>query len=1152
MTIRNLDAALDPRAIVVVGSGPRAEAVRANLAAGGFPGPVHAVEVAGIPGLPDPPDLAIVATAAEAVPAAIAALGARGGKVAVVLSDGITAGNGLRQAMLDAARPHLLRIIGPNTLGLLVPAARINASLAPTAPAAGGLALISQSGAIATALIEWAADRGIGFSQILSLGDMADVDVGDGIDLVAQDPRTRAILLYLETVPEARKFLSAARAAARAKPVIAIKAGRTPAAAAAAQTHTGALSGSDAVVEAALRRAGILRVRGLSELFAAAETVARFRPLARARLAIVTNGGGAGVLAVDGVTESGGELADLAPATVAALDAALPGGWSRGNPVDIGGDAAPAGYAAALEALSADPGVDALLAMNCPSAFGNPVEAAEAVAQAVRRGTIRGKPVLACWMGGSPAREARTALRSRGVASYDTPGTAAAAVGHLAAWGQAQAALLHVPDRQVDALGAAPLDARAKAMAIFTDVAAEGRAMLTEPEAKAVLAAYGIPVPEIRIARSPAEVAEAAAAIGGGGQRVVVKLLSRSASHKSEVGGVVLDVPGPVEAAAAARGIAARAADAGVPVDGFAVQPMIRRPEGLELILGIGRDPVFGPVLLFGTGGVAVELLQDTAVALPPIDSALAGYLVERTRAGRLLAGFRGRAPADVAAVEAALVALSHMIEDLPCLRAVDVNPLIADADGVLALDARMVIDPDDLARRPPNPDLSIRPYPAGWRRTHRHGEALYELRPIRPVDALLYGGFLARISAEDIRLRFMAPRKHFPDEYGLRLSQLDYDREMAFVAVNAEGELTGVARMVCEPGGIAAEYAALIRSDLAGQGMGTALMTLLIDYARDSGLERLDGLVLRENRGMLGLVTRLGFASAFDPDDPAVVRTWLDLRPPASPPAAPPAAPPPRTPGRACGAGGRFLTFRPAPSGGAIPRRPLRDRTLEDAARCPAPQPRRQDGRFRRLRAAGALPERYPQGAPAYPECCRPVRRQPHGPDRRAPALGRPCRCGRGARAAGADGRRRPRGGAPALCVLYRRDGRHPRRPDDRQSRRPPAARGQRGLQGRGSRAARGGPCRDLHRRDARPRAAGASGTEGGGRARRALSRGRDDALHGRAGRRQPRPRCRGVAVGLYRRGRLRDLRPGRGCRRLRAGAARRCRGASGRPRRP
>jgi len=420
-------------------------------------------------------------------------------------------------------------------------------------------------------------------------------------------------------------------------------------------------------------------------------------------------------------------------------------------------------------------------------------------------------------------------------------------------------------------------------MAIFAAVAAEGRSMLTEPEAKAALAAYGIPVPEIRVAISPAAVADAATELGSPGRRVVVKLLSGDASHKSEVGGVVLDVPGPVEAAAAALGIAARAEAAGIAVDGFAVQPMIRRPEALELILGIGRDAVFGPVLLFGTGGVAVELLDDTAVALPPIDSALAHDLVERTRAGTILAGFRGHPPADVAAVQAALVALSHMIEDLPCLRAVDVNPLVADADGVLVLDARMVIDPADLHRRAPNPDLAIRPYPAGWRRTHARGATRYELRPIRPVDALLYRGFLANTNAEDIRLRFMAPRKHFPDELGLRLSTLDYDREMAFVALTPEGELAGVSRMICDPDHRTAEYALLVRSNLAGQGLGTALMTLLIDYARADGLERLDGPVLRENHAMLGLVAgRLGFERDPDPDDPAIVHTWLDLRPPA------------------------------------------------------------------------------------------------------------------------------------------------------------------------------------------------------------------------------------------------------------------------------
>jgi acetyltransferase len=883
VSIRNLDAALEPGAVAVVGDDARAETVLANITAGGFRGAVRRVAPDEVSDLPETPDLAVVTTPAAAVPGAISALGARGCRVAAVLTEGVSDATGLRQAMLDAARPHLLRIVGPNTLGLIVPPARLNASLAPAMPEAGGLALVSQSAAIATSLIDWAADHGIGFSQILALGDMADVDVGDGLDLLASDGRTRAILLYVETVPEARKFLSAARAAARVKPVIAIKAGRSPEAARAAATHTGALSGADAVVDAAMRRAGILRVRGLGELFAAAETLARFRPLPRSRLGIVTNGGGAGVLAVDGVAEAGGELADLSTETIAALDAVLPPGWSRANPVDIGADAAPECYVAALDALAADSSVDALLAMNCPSALGRPIEAAQAVAGAVRRGMISNKPVLACWMGGGTARAARAVLRERGVASYDAPAAAAAALGYLAGWGRAQAALLEVPDREGDALGATPTGACGQVQALFAAVAAEGRSVLTEPEAKAVLAAYGVPVPEIRVGRSPAEVAEIASEMRPEGGRLVVKLLSRSVSHKSDVGGVVLDVPGPAEAAAAARGIALRAGAAGATVDGFAVQPMIRRPEGQELILGVGRDPVFGPVILFGTGGIAVEILGDTAVALPPLDSALALELVERTRAGTLLAGYRGRPPADIAAVQAALVALSHLVEDFPCLRTIDVNPLIADPSGALALDARIEIDPTDMDRRPPNPDLAIRPYPGGWRRTlEREGER-FELRPIRPVDALLYRGFLAHVDANDIRLRFMAPRRNFPDEMGLRLSQLDYDREMAFVALTAGGELAGVSRMVCDPDHRTAEYALLVRSDLKGRGLGTALMEILIDYARADGLERLDGLVLRENRGMLGLVGRIGFQSELDPEDPSVVRTWLDIGPAAA-----------------------------------------------------------------------------------------------------------------------------------------------------------------------------------------------------------------------------------------------------------------------------
>ena len=438
-----------------------------------------------------------------------------------------------------------------------------------------------------------------------------------------------------------------------------------------------------------------------------------------------------------------------------------------------------------------------------------------------------------------------------------------------------------MPDRgDLDAAEATAPGARARVAAIIGSAAAEGRRVLTAPEAEAVLAAYGIPSPELRVAATPAAVrAEAAAMLPGAG-RLAVKLLSPDASHKTEVGGVVLEVASPEEAEAAARGIAERVAERapGARLEGFGLQPMVRRPLARELILGLGRDAIFGPVILFGAGGIAVELERDTAVALPPLDAGLAGELVARTRVGRLLEGFRGRPPANAQALQRALIALSHLVEDFPCLRAIDVNPLLADGEGVLALDCWVEIDPADRRTRLPNPDLVMRPYPAEWRRGHPTREGAFELRPIRPADALLYPAFLERVEPEDIRMRFMAPRRQFPPDFALRMSQLDYDREMAFVAIAPDASLAGVSRLTCEPDRRVAEYALLVRSDLKGRGLGTALMRILIDYARTDGLARLEGIVLAENQGMRRLIGGLGFDVAPDPDDPGVVTSSLAL----------------------------------------------------------------------------------------------------------------------------------------------------------------------------------------------------------------------------------------------------------------------------------
>lgn len=892
MTIRNLEHAAHPRSLAVFGASPREGSVgyvvMRNILQGGFEGEVWPVnpkyaEVAGRPcysgaaQLPGAPDLGVIVTPAETVPGIVADLGSKGCRAAVVITAGLTRENGLRQAMLDAARPNLFRIIGPNTVGLIVPPAGLNASFAHMAAKPGNIALLSQSGAIATSLIDWAADNDVGFSHIVSLGDMADVDVGDWLDLLAGDARTRAIVMYLETIPNPRKFMSAARAAARIKPVIAVKSGRHEAAAKAAATHSGALSGADRVVDAALSRAGILRVDGLSELFDAAEITARFPPLKRARVGIVTNGGGAGVLAVDRLIDCECEIADLAPATIERLDAGLPPTWSRANPIDIIGDAPAERYRAVVELVAADPGIDAMMVFNCPTGLASPADSAKAVAGLAKDGRICGKPILTCWLGEHTAREARRILRGAGVATFETPADTALAVSYLADWSRAQKALTRVPSsRSEDVIGD-----RDAVLKIFRTVAGEGRRMLTEPEAKAAVACYGIPVPETIVASSPEAAAEAAAKLLKGSQKVVVKLLSKAISHKSDVGGVVLDIDTAEAALAAARTIERRVREQAptVKIEGYAVQPMVVRKQAQELIMGMTRDPIFGPVVLFGAGGVAVEVTDDTAIALPPLDDVLAGDLIERTRIGRLLAGFRDRPPADRSAIATALNGLSQLIVDFPCIVSIDVNPLVADAEGVVALDARIEIDPAAVEQAGPNPALAIRPYPAVWEREVSAGDRLYRIRPIKPADIELYPDFLNKVSPHDIRLRFLSPRKGFDDEMLKRLTQLDYDRDMAFVALESEGgALAAVGRLSCDPDRVRGEYALLVRSDLQGQGLGWQLLTLLADYAKSESVKRIEGFVLSENEGMLSMCRKMGFALAHHPHQPGVIQVTLEL----------------------------------------------------------------------------------------------------------------------------------------------------------------------------------------------------------------------------------------------------------------------------------
>ncbi|HEX7063013.1 MAG TPA: bifunctional acetate--CoA ligase family protein/GNAT family N-acetyltransferase [Woeseiaceae bacterium] len=889
MSIRNLSALFEPTSIALIGASNRPGSVghvlSRNLFEGGFAGPIMTVNpkerairstlsYRSVGELPVVPDLAVISTPPAAVPGLVGELGKRGCRAAIVITAGFgegerVAGLELMQALLDAAEPHLLRIVGPNCLGVMAPHAGINASFAHIAPQQGDIALVTQSGAVATSVLDWAAARGIGFSKIVSLGSMSDVDFGDLLDYLALDPATRSILLYMEAVTHARKFLSAARMAARTKPVFVVKAGRSRAGAQAALSHTGALAGSDAVYETVFRRAGMLRVHTLDELFHAAGTLATGTRLQGDRLTILTNGGGIGVLAVDQLSQQRGQLAALSEAAVAALDGVLPAPWSRSNPVDILGDADGARYARALEVLFAEKESDAMLVLNCPTAVGDSVEAARAVAAAA---STRGRaPVLACWLSRGKALETTRLLAANRIPVYDTPEQAVRAFGHLHRYHRNQQLLMETPP---DVSGLTAFD-RGRAQAVIDRALAEARHVLTGPEAAEVLAAYGIPtVPSMEAADADAA-CEAAERLGF---PVVLKILSRDISHKSDVGGVQLNI-GSAKALRRAAADMAAAVRRGVPgarIDGFIVQPMIRRPHAHELIAGVAEDAVFGPVILFGQGGTAAEVIGDRAVGLPPLNMLLAEDMIRETRIARLLEGYRDRPAAAREAIALVLVRLSELVISLERVLELDINPLLADPSGVLALDARIVLAESGRERRP----LAIRPYPAQLENTieTRSGRR-FAVRPIRPEDETALIDMLRRSTREDIRLRFFGAIKEFTHAFAARLTQIDYDREMAFVALPEDAaEILGVVRLAADPDREAAEFAIMVRSDTKGSGLGYGLMREIIEYARRTGIRLVFGEVLKENERMLAIAAELGFTVRPVPAPSDSVRVELTI----------------------------------------------------------------------------------------------------------------------------------------------------------------------------------------------------------------------------------------------------------------------------------
>jgi len=876
MTIRNLEPLLHPRSIAVIGGSDRhgslGAAILDNLLEGGFKGPIEAVNLHAIarPGvacatsietLSQTPDLAIVATPAATVPGIIDALGRRGCRVAVVISAGVHEDPAPRQAMLDAAKTHTVRIVGPNCVGVLMPHIGLNASFAASSAVPGSLALISQSGALVTAMLDWAADRQVGFSGIVSVGDMSDVDLGDLIDLFAADRHTAAILLYVEGVTNPAKFMSAARAAARDKPVIAIKAGRAEGAAQAALSHTGSITGSHDVAAAAFRRAGIVLVDTLTDLFDTAEVLSRCRAIGGERIAIVSNGGGPAILAEDGLPGTGASLATLSAVTCEQIEKITGRACGHSGPVDLGGDTTPARFAEAVKAVSDDPGVDAVLAVHCPTAIVNGGEAAEALARTAARPRV---PVLACWLGPRHAGAARDALCAADVPLFETVDGALGGIRSLLAARRAQAMLRRAPP-QPKIADADKTRARGMLMAARCDK----RHVLSAVEAKSVLTAYGIPVAPAQFAQTAAAVETACANVAA---PYVVKIVSPQVSHKTEAGGVAVDLASPAAARAAAEEMAWRIArqHPEVSINGFEVEPVITPPHARELLVGMARDAVFGPYLVVGAGGTAVEILRDWAIGLPPLDAVLAREMVGRTRISRLLAGYRNVPAAEVDAVIAVLEAVSALVIDFPQIAELDINPLVVDPRGVVALDARLRITDEAVAP-------VIRPVPVEWTTDLQTRSGLgIHVRPVVPADAELLTDFFHHVTPEDLRFRFLSAIREVGPDRIAAMAQIDYRRTMTFLAF-AGPTLVATAMLAADPDLSRAEVAISVHQDFKQRGVSWTLLEHVLRYAKAQGIAAVESVESSDNRAALSLEHEMGFAAVPDGDSRELtVRKWL------------------------------------------------------------------------------------------------------------------------------------------------------------------------------------------------------------------------------------------------------------------------------------
>ncbi len=885
-----------PQSVAVIGASDKpnsvGSALMANLLRAGFSGPIipvnpRAAAVHGIvaykdvASLPFTPDLAVIATPPDIIPSLVTELGSRGTRAAVILTAGfaegeVAAGKERAAQLLAAARPHLLRIVGPNCLGIAVPGIGLNATFAPAAMLSGNIAFLTQSGAMATTVLDWALPRGVGFSAIVSMGDMSDVDFGDLLDYFVLDEATQAILIYAEAITHARKFMSAARRAARIKPVIVVKGGRAEEGARAATSHTGALAGADVVYEAAFRRAGMLRVNEVEELFDAAATLARMSPQRGNRLAIVTNGGGAGVLATDRLIEEGGRLATLAPDTIAKLNSVLPPTWSHANPIDIIGDADADRYANAVAILMEDANIDALLVAYCPTAIVSSAQAAKGLIDALAQpATAPKKNVFACWMGAATVAEGRAQLVAARVPDFETPERAVRAFMYLVHYRKSQDLLLETPSS-----GAPSPEADiGRAQRTIRQALDDQREWLDPAEVAAFLACYGIPFARTEAVADAKSAAQVAARIKA---PVALKIRSRDVIHKSDVGGVALNLATPAEVEAAAQRMTARVSRA-LPqarLEGFIVQEMVQRPGAYELIAGVSTDPTFGPVILFGQGGTAVEIVGDKSLELPPLNTALARAQIERTRIAALLKGYRDRPAADIDGVVKVLVQLSQIVADHSEITEIDINPLLCDPRGVIAVDCRIRVRATPVSAQS---RLAIRPYPQQLESEIRTLEGRsYSVHPIKPEDEPALRRFADEVDTRDLWHAFFSPLRDRTHETAARLSQIDYDREMTLIAWDGE-RVAGLARSTADPTFENSECAVIIRRDLREKGLAGQLLEALLRAIATQGIRQAVLVFPADQARMINLSTDLGFTVSKSPADASQVRATKVLQTDAS-----------------------------------------------------------------------------------------------------------------------------------------------------------------------------------------------------------------------------------------------------------------------------